>query len=507
MSFKIVNYDIFKRIMSPNIKNPDELPRLYAQIQDWPLWCDAYHMDMSQTRFFEGRAEIDSTSEAFIRVNPFGGSYNVMAGLGTFLEWLNGWNFSDDLIAWLGDIKFENGQQRYKPEFLDFIKNQPLKITVDAMPEGELFFTNEPVVRVSGPSWQRSIVESALLNSLNAQSLIATRASRVLYAAGMSTVLEMGLRRALSEYGLWSTRAAAVGGIILTSNVAAARELGLPIAGTMAHEFVQEYDTELQAFEAWLRHNPANTTLLTDTFDNKTGVKNAIAASKNTGVKLNQIRIDSGDLAYESINARAEFRNAGMDSKICLSNDLDETIIESLKHQGAPANTFGLGTKLANPGESLGMVYKLKEFGGVAKIKKSNDPIKTTIPGATEIIRILNADGKYDGDVIAPLGAITENAGALTAPLCSINADTQRAKIFPAGTQFYKPLINVVRDGRVDMAVANRPVIEIGRETLRNLSKLDSSHKRLQNPHRYVAGLEKSLFMRRLEMTLGDWQH
>lgn len=507
MTFKIINYDSFKRIMAVYIQDPIALAKLYVQLQEWPLWCDAYHLDMAQTRFFEGRAEIDSTSEAFIRKNPFGGSYTVAAGLGPFLEWLNGWNFSDDLIAWLGDIKLANGQARYKPEFLEFIRSQPLKITIDAIPEGELFFPNEPVLRVTGPSWQRSIVESALLNCMNAQSLIATKASRVLHAAGFSTVMEMGLRRSLCEYGLWSTRAAAAGGIILTSNVAAARELNLPISGTMAHEFVQEYDTELAAFEAWLRHNPANTTLLVDTFETQAGVKNAIAASKNTGIKLNQVRIDSGDLAYESINAKSKFSAHDFDSKICLSNDLDEYVIESLKNQGAPMNSLGLGTMLANPGQSLGMVFKLKEFNGVDKIKISGDIIKTTIPGATETIRIIDDNGNYNGDVIAPLGLIVEKSGKLTAPLVSVNANNNRVKTFPAGTKFYKPMINVVKNGSIDMAAAVRPVIEIGRASACNLMRLDASHKRLQNPHIYVAGIEKSLFMRRMEMTLGDKQH
>jgi len=467
------------------------------------FWCDFYHLTMAQTLFLDGQADVPSTFEMFIRQNPFDGGYTIAAGQGLVLQWLSNWGYASEKIAAIERMGM------FQPEFLEFIRTQPLQVTIDALPEGEVFFPNEPIVRVSGPAWQVSIIETAFLNAINCHSMIATKAARIKNSAqdfaGYKDVMEFGYRRSQSAFGLISTRAAAIGGIIVTSNVDAAIEYGLPCKGTHAHSFVMHYDTELQAFEKWLYHNPNNATVLVDTYDTLQGVKNAILASKNTGVKLTGIRLDSGDLAYLSIEARKLLDKAGMQhTKIVASNDLDEYAIESLQSQGACIDVYGIGTKLVTPG-ALGGVYKVKSVNGVDRIKISGDAIKTTIPGATETIRIVDENGKFGGDVITPVGFITEDSGTLPKPVVSVNPENSMPKTFVTGTKFYKPMKRVAENGVVTSDT--RPIVEIGRETTINLERLDRSHKRLLNPHAYVAGIEKGLFMRRMDMILNNKQH
>ncbi len=471
------------------------------------MWLDKYHLTMANTSFQEGDANIPATYEMLVRKNPFKGGYTVAAGLGPLLEWLNDYGFSDDTINWLSQQKNKDGTPTFNPKFLEFLRTQKLSLTIDAVPEGELIFPNEPVVRVTGPEWQVCLIESAILNGLNASCLIATKAARIVQAADMHNVMEFGLRRSQDMFGMRASRSAAVGGILATSNADAARKYNLTWAGTHAHCFVMKHDTEIVAFESWLRQNPGNATVLVDTYDTLTGVKNAVEASKRTGVPLAGIRLDSGDLAYLSISARSILDAAGMhDCQIIASNDLDEHTITSLKDQGARIDTFAVGTNLVTAADqpSLGGVYKLKSINGVDKIKISGDVIKHTIPGATETVRMLDTSGHFDGDVITTTGFIEQQCGELKFPIVSINPTTNMPKTFPAGTRFYKPMVRVVTDGVVDMAHAQRDLHEIALETKRNMLKLNRGHKRLMNPHTYVAGLEKSLFMKRMEMTFAN---
>lgn len=491
------------------VDNPilrDKLLEILNDSTPEKFWMDKYHLTMAQTSFLAGTAMKQSVSEMFVRSNPFGGGYTVVAGLGPVLEWLADYGFSDKQIAWLATDKNEDGTPTFVPEFLEWLKAQKLSVTIDALPEGELAFPNEAIVRVSGPKWQVDRIEGAQLNGINASSLIATKAARINHAAGGRAIMEFGLRRAQDMFGMRSTRSAAVGGIMTTSNADAARKYKLKWAGTHAHSFVMEHDTEIQAFEEWLIHNPKNATVLVDTYDTIAGVKTAIEASKNTGVPLKGIRLDSGDLAYLSIAARMLLDEASLqDCKILASNDLDEYTLESLYDQGAKIDIPAVGTKLVTGGDqsALGGVYKLKSIDGVDKMKISGDIIKQTIPGATETIRMLDSDGNFDGDVITSVGLVAQQSGMLEFPIVSVNIATNRAKTFAVGTRFYKPAVRVVTNGVVDMTHAKRDVNEIGAETGRNLYRLGLAHKRLLNPHEYVAGLEKSLFMKRLEMTLG----
>ena len=494
-----------------------ECPKLSALLTDIiensdyeKTWADLYHLTMAQTSLLAGDHDKVATFEMFIRQNPFGGGYTVAAGLGPVLEWLSEYGFSDKTVAHLATLTNANGTPMFGAEFLEFLRNQPLQVTIDAVPEGELVFPNQPIVRVTGPEWQVNIIETAFLNGINASSLIATKASRIKRAAGEKPVLEFGLRRAQDMYGMRPTRSAAAGGVFGTSNVDAARRYDITARGTHAHAFVMKYDTEMEAFETMLKHNPDNGSLLVDTYCTVQGVKNAIAAAKKTGVTLNSIRLDSGDMVQLSMDARQLLNTAGMrDTKIVASNDLDEHKITVMRRAGAQIDIWAVGTNLVTAADqpALGGVYKLKQIDGKDRIKISGDLIKTSIPGATETIRLLNNLGHFMGDVITTMNFTTEESGTLTAPIISVDHKTNQFVTYPVGTKFYKPLKRVVTNGAVDMTVARRDVNEIGQATTRNLYKLDDAHQKFEGAREYPVGLEKSLFMKRMEMTFQDRQH
>ena len=458
------------------------------------FWCDYYHLTMAQGWFLSGKAKEPAVFEMFIRRHPFQGGYTLSAGMPLALGHLANYGFDEEQLAWME----ETGE--FKAEFINFLKSEPLQITVDAFPEGSVVFPNEPIARVSGPLWQVSFVESAMLNAVNFQSLIATKVSRMVHAAGGKPVAELGLRRAEEAKGENSSRAAAIGGAVASSNVDAVRRFGLQRVGTMAHSWVKSFDSELEAFKVWLTLYPDNATLLIDTYDILQGVKNAIRASVETGVRLQKIRIDSGDLNYYPNEARKILDEAGFGNvKIVLSNDLDEYIIEDLERQGAKADIYGVGTNAVAPDGSVGAVFKLKNLVGVDKIKISSNKQKTSVPGATELVRIVGEDGMYGGDVITQLGVVAGEAGLLSEPLVSVNPDNEHmAKTFPAGTRFIKPMRRMVEDGVIlEEAKSVAETAEFARE---ELSRLDASYKRFRNPHVYVAGLEAGLAKLRAEM-------
>ena len=265
------------------------------------------------------------------------------------------------------------------------------------------------------------------------------------------------------------------------------------------------HDTEPEAFENWLLHNKGNTTLLVDTYDTIQGVKNAIAASKKTGVPLDMIRLDSGDLAYLSITARELLDAADMrNCKIIASNDLDEYSITKLLESGAKIDVFALGTNLVTAADqpSLGGVYKLKSINGIDKMKISGDAIKRTIPGATEILRMLDGNGNFMGDVITSHGFIEQSYGTLEFPIISVNAKNGIERTYDKNTMFYKPMVRVVCDGVIDKDVMQRDVQDIAAATAHNLGRLDKKYKRATNPCEYPTGIEQSLYKKQTEMVL-----
>ena len=476
-----------------------------------PLFCDLYHLTMAQAWFLDGKAEEIKTSEAFFRKNPFGGSYLMSAGLGEFVQWREYWHFTADDIDYLRQETNADGSKRFDERFLQFIKDKKLQISINAVPEGELVFPNEPVYSVTGPTWQVDLVEAALLNAFNSQSLVATKASRMAYAASLDgkqrPLLEFGLRRGHELGGFSETRAAFIGGATGTSNTAAAKHYGIPDSGTMAHSFVMSYEKEVDAFKAFMRGNPGNTTLLVDTYDTREGINHAIEAAKEVGLPLMGMRVDSGDLAYWAKEARKMIEDEGdnplfANVKMVASNDLDEYLIENLLTvQKAPYDILAAGTKLVTAYDTpaLGGVFKTKQYMGRPCIKIAEG--KTTIPGATNIARIVR-NNKFEGDIICQAednnlikdGKLTRNITSYT--LNSING---LKRSFKAGEQVYWVLQPVMKDGKV----INQPELNLQKLQQRgknNLAKLDDSYKRLQNPLIYGVGLETDLYNTRQMM-------
>lgn len=466
-----------------------------------PFYCDLYHLTMAQAWFLDGKHEEPKTSEAFFRRNPFNGGYLLAAGLGEFLQWAEKWQISKDDVAYLAQLKGNSGKPLFTPEFLKYLEGQKLRLNIQAVPEGEIVFPNEPVLQVSGPNWQVDMVEAAFLNIFNAQSLIATKAARIVQAAradGVSRpVLEFGLRRAQDGGCFQPTRAAYIGGCVGTSNVKAAQYYGIPPLGTMAHSFVMSYENELEAFKAYLRGAEGNTTLLIDTYDTREGAKNAIRASKETGIPLAGVRIDSGDLAYWSHEVKNILKSANMsDVKLVASNDLDEYLIENLVMvQKAEYDIYAAGTKLVTAYDmpALGGVFKTKSYKGEPKIKIAEG--KTTIPGATNVLRIVR-EGMFEGDVVVKTDENLVQNNSLQQNVISYTLNSQERKnvTFKKGEQAYFLLKPVMAEGKIIGDDQLRSLENIRNTAQRNLECLHPAYKRLVNPHLYGVGLHRNLY-------------
>ena len=463
---------------------------------------------MAQAWFIDGKANETKTSEAFFRKCPFGGSYLMAAGLYEFSQWLENWGFNEDDIKYLSELKNPDGNPKFKKEFLDFIKDQKLQLTIKTVKEGELVFPNEPVYSITGPCWQVDMIEAALLNVFNSQSLITTKASRMAIASEVDGVkrplLEFGVRRGQELGGFSATRASFIGGATGTSNVAAARHYGIPASGTMAHSFIMSYENELDAFKAYMKASIGNTILLVDTYDTRDGIKNAIRAAKETGIKLMGMRIDSGDLAYWAIEAKKIIEEEKLkggdtslfeDAKLVASNDLDEYAIENLiAVQKAPYDIMAAGTKLVTAYDTpaLGGVFKTKKYNGEPKIKIAEG--KTTIPGDTNVVRIIR-NGKFEGDIICKADDNMITDGVLNRNVTSYKLGSQNnARItFNKGEEARVLLETLMIDGEFVYTPENdlNVIQKYGKE---NLAKLDNSHKRLSNPHIYGVGLDANLY-------------
>ena len=456
---------------------------------------------MAQAMFDQGTHNKIETYEMFIRKAPFNGTYLLTAGLGEVLKWLNDWHYSNEDIDYLRTLGF-------KEDFLNMLKNSHLEIDMHAFKEGEIVFPNEPIVRVSGPAWQAVMIETGILNIINAQSLFATKASRIVKASQADgkkrTILEMGLRRAQDTQGFASTRAAYIGGIDGTSNVEAARYYNIPAVGTMAHCLIMREDNEKEAFKNYMTSDPKRASVLIDTYDTIQGAQNAIQASIETGIALKSVRLDSGDLARLSKKVRYLLDKAGFyDTKITASNDLDEYTIQSLiLEQKAPIDIFGVGTMLATSYDqpALGGVYKLKKTGERDVIKVSELPVKTTIPGSTDVIRIIENNGQYAGDIIYQNGKTFLNNNTLNQNIESVRTDNESIKKFLQGKKAYRPMIEVIKSGIVNQEEMTKPLTKIRDYATENLSRLNDTHLRLKSPHTYIAGLEKGLFITRNDL-------
>jgi len=370
------------------------------------LHTDLYQINMAETYWSDGVHERKAVFEVSFRKLPFGNGFAIFAGLERVIEYLQQFRFTESDLAYL---KNELG---YGEDFLAYLKDLRFTGTVYSVVEGELVFSNEPLMRVEAPLAEAQLVETAILNIVNYQTLIATKASRIKLLLGDEIALEMGSRRAHElDAAVWGTRAAYIGGFEATSNVRAGKKFGIPVAGTLAHSMIQAYRDEYTAFTKYAERH-TNCTFLVDTYDTlRSGVPNAIRVAKEQGdkIKFTAIRLDSGDLAYLSKKARKALDDAGFtDTKISASNDLDEETIQSLKSQGAKIDIWGIGTKLitAYDQPALGAVYKLvsiEDDGAMQDtIKISANPEKVSTPGLKKVYRIVNRiNKKSEGDYIA----------------------------------------------------------------------------------------------------------
>ncbi|HEN0395484.1 TPA: nicotinate phosphoribosyltransferase [Streptococcus agalactiae] len=369
------------------------------------LHTDLYQINMMQVYFNKGIHNKKAVFEAYFRKVPFENGYAVFAGLERIVRYLENLSFSDSDLSYLEELG-------YPEEFLDYLKNLKMELTVKSAKEGDLVFANEPLVQIEGPLAQCQLVETAILNIINYQTLVATKAARIRSVIEDEPLLEFGTRRAQEmDAAIWGTRAAIIGGANATSNVRAGKIFNIPVSGTHAHALVQTYGDDYQAFKAYAETHK-DCVFLVDTYDTlRVGVPNAIRVAKEMGEKINflGVRLDSGDLAYLSKKVRQQLDDAGFpNAKIYASNDLDENTILNLKMQKAKIDVWGVGTKLitAYDQPALGAVYKIVSIETDAgsmrdTIKLSNNAEKVSTPGKKRVWRITSrAKGKSEGDYI-----------------------------------------------------------------------------------------------------------
>lgn len=483
----------------------DSLTDLYRS----SLWLltDLYQLTMACAYRRAGREEDEAVFHLSFRRNPFGGGFTLACGLATVLDLLEAFRPSADDLGYLRALRDAGGRRLFDDDFLDWMAAAELALDVDAVPEGTVVFPHEPLLSVRGPVWQCQLLESIVSNLVNFQTLVATKAARISIAARGDPVVEFGMRRAQGPDGaILATRAAYVGGCDATSNVLAGKRFGIPVRGTHAHSFVMLFEEEADAFEAFADAYPDSTVLLVDTWDSREGARRAADVARHLrahGHALAGIRLDSGDLAYLSIEARRILDEAGFpDARIMASNELDEHVIESLKEQGARIDSWGVGTRLAtgHPDAALGGVYKLsavRRRGARAwrhTLKSSDQASKATVPGILQVRRFEN-DAGLAADAIWDLLTPPTEPWTIVDP-----GDALRRKTIAAGCRSSDLLVPVVRGGR---RVDEPPSLDETRRRAREqIARLHPGVKRFLNPHAYPAGLEQSLHDLRARLLL-----
>jgi nicotinate phosphoribosyltransferase len=479
------------------------------------LFTDLYQLTMGQVYWSEGMAERESVFHHFYRSNPSGGGYAVACGLELLVDYLMNLQFDDADIEYLAQIPGNDGKPIFRREYLRYLNNIQFDCDVDAVKEGTIVFPHEPLVRVKGKLLQAQLIETALLNFINYSTAIATQASRITWAAGEMPVYDFGARRAPGIDGaLTVTRSAYIGGFAGTSNVWAARELGIPakdIKGTMAHSLVMSFDTELEAFMAYARTMPNNSLFLVDTYGTIEGVRHAIGTGQKLraeGFEMLGVRLDSGDLARLSKRARTMLDEAGFEkAAIVATNDLNEFLIQSLRGQEAAINVWGVGTKLMQP--ALAGVYKLaaiRKGDGewTPKIKLSDQTIKISIPGILQVRRYCTLNGNI-ADCIYDERTNVSNGGTMI----NLTDQTKQMRL-PQHAESEDLLMPVMREGKL---IYDLPSLEeIRHYRMVELHHVSDATKRFENPNEYRVGLEKSLYVERENLILerrgaSDWEH
>lgn len=469
-----------------------------------PLLTDLYQITMGAGYWKCGKAQQEAVFHLFFRKLPFAGGYAIAAGLGDVVEWLKSFHFSEAELDYLASLPGRDGKPLFEKDYLDYLGKMTWRCDVDAIPEGTAVFPHEPLLRIRGPLIQAQLVETALLNIVNFQTLIATKAARICEAAQGEPVLEFGLRRAQGPDGaVMASRAAFIGGAMATSNVLAGMIHGIPVRGTHAHSWVMSFETELESFESYAAALPNNCVFLVDTYDTLEGVRHAVEVGNQLraqGHELVGMRLDSGDLAWLSIEARRILDEAGFaEAVIVASNDLDEHLIESLKHQGAKISVWGVGTQMITGGSqpALGGVYKLGAIRDESgqwepKIKLSEQAVKVSNPGIQQVRRF-SLNGEFCGD------AIFDEEHGCPDPVEIVHpTDLARTKMIPPGADHEDLLQPVFREGQLVMDLQTLP--EHQRRCRDQLKRLNATIRRLAHPHAYPAGVESSLHQRKLSM-------
>lgn len=463
------------------------------------LHTDLYQINMTKAYWDDDFHNRKAVFEVFFRKLPFGNGYAVFAGLERIIEFVKKFQFSDSDIDYLRELGYEE-------EFLQYLKEMRFTGTIRSMEEGELSFGNVPLLRVEAPLGQAQLLETALLNIVNYQTLIATKANRIKQVVQDEVVMEFGTRRAHElDAAIWGTRAAYIGGFDATSNVRAGKIFGMPVSGTHAHAMVQAYRDEYTAFHKYAESHK-DCVFLVDTYDTlRSGVPTAIKVAKELGDKINfkGIRLDSGDMAYQSKKARKMLDDAGFpETKIIASNDLDEYTIMNLKAQGALIDVWGIGTKLitAYDQPALGAVYKLVSIEGEDgnmqdTIKISSNAEKVSTPGKKRVYRIINSiNHKSEGEYIALEHEKPQ--------------EEERLKMFhPVHTYISKFVTNfearelhvdVFKDGEL---VYETPSLDRIRTFVNeNLELLWDEYKRAMNPEGYPVDLSDECWSNKMEL-------
>lgn len=455
------------------------------------LHTDLYQINMTETYWHDGIHNKRAVFELYFRKMPFGNGYAVFAGLEKIVDYLQHFRFSRSDLDYLRELGYDEA-------FLSFLADMRFTGTVRSMEEGELVFANEPILRVEAPLAEAQMIETALLNIVNYQTLIATKASRIKQVVGRESAMEFGTRRAHEmDAAVWGTRAAYLGGFDGTSNVRAGKLFDIPVSGTHAHALVQTYKDEYTAFHKYAeRHRDC--VFLVDTYDTlKSGVPTAIQVARELGdrIRFVGIRLDSGDMAYLSKQARIMLDEAGFhDTTIIASNDLDEYTIMNLKAQGAKIDAWGIGTKLitAYDQAALGAVYKLvsieDERGEMTDtIKLSANPEKVTTPGLKRVYRIINKlNGKAEGDYIAMEAEDPQHAERLKM-FHPVHTFVSKFVTDFEAKELHKPIIE---NGQLvyDLPAASR----IREKVKENLAVLWNEYKRALNPEQYPVDLSQA---------------
>jgi nicotinate phosphoribosyltransferase len=447
-------------------------------------YTDQYELTMGQAYFLSGRKDQPAVFDYFCRKTPFGGGYAVFAGLPDLLRMLERFHFAPEDLDFMRRLGFH-------PDYLAYLESFRFKGTIYSAWEGDLIFPTRPIMRVEAALIEAQLIETVLLNMLNFQTLIATKASRMRQAAKNRMLIDFGLRRAQGLGGYHCARAAVIGGFDATSNSRAARDYDLQPSGTMAHSYVQSCDSELAAFRSFAKARPEQCVLLVDTYDTlKSGVPNAITVAREMeqgGRRLRAIRLDSGDLAYLAKRSRAMLDDAGLQYvHIAASNQLDEYVIRSLIEQQAPIDIFGVGTSLVtgHPDGALDGVYKLAVVDGRPVIKLSENVSKITLPHKKQVWRAIDPQGHFLGADAVGLNDEKDMA-LMHHPF--VPHQSLAIERFETEPLLHQVMVNG------EMTYDPPPAAQTAQYSRERLAMLPLEFKRFENPHIYKIGISSRL--------------